>query len=540
MTVTAAPIRSTPGAYIEWLRPETPIAPLRTDIAGFVGIAERGPLHEAVVVDGWSGFRSVFGGHIPEGLLAPSVESFFANGGARAWVVRAADPASVACGSTGATLPGITVTALTPGSWSRRLTITLIRTGPGRATLTARLPDGAREVWPGLTKDAVGPESAINDPIRGSRLVTVDAGAGELAAMPLTRTRLVGGADGVTSLRPEHLVGGGRPESAYGLELLDQVREVSIVAIPDLVGPGPSPPLRRGAPAQPADCRTGVRCVPAIPAEQTDLPPALDPEALRDAQEALVAHCERHADRIALLDPRYGDTPGRALAWRRSFRSAYAAAYYPWIAVPDRSADADRDVRWVPPGGAMAGVYAAVSLSTGPHAPPANVALDDVEDLAADVDDDTHGMLNDAGLNVLRAIPGRDLRPMGARTTSADPAWRYVNVRRLMIAIREELRLLAQPLVFEATGRPLWRDVDRIARGVLDRLWERGGLAGATRDEAYTVRCDETTNPPESTDAGEVTCDIAVRPPWPAEIVSIRVAIRQGSPELIELGAGDG
>jgi uncharacterized protein len=432
------------------------------------------------------------------------------------------------------------VTARSPGSWSRQLTITLVRTGPERVTLTARLPDGAREVWPGLTQDALGPESPINDPARGSRLVAVTTGAGRLGTTPLARARLAGGADGVTTLQPEHLVGGARPERPFGLELLDPIREISIVAIPDLVGPGQALPLRRGTSSQPANCRAGLGCVPGEPAEEPNLPPPLDPGVLLEAQEILVAHGERHADRIVLLDPPFGQTAAQALSWRRPFRSAYAAAYYPWIAVPDRSAGANRLVRWVPPSGAIAGVYAAVSLSTGPQAPPANIALEDVEDLATLVDDDAHGQMNDAGLNVLRAIPGRGLRPLGARTTSGDPEWRYVNVRRLLIAIREEIRLLAQPIVFEAAGPPLWRDVDRIVRGVLDRMWERGGLAGATREDAYSVRCDDSTNPSDATDLGEVMCEISVRPPWPAEIVSIRVAIRQGSPELIELGAGDG
>jgi uncharacterized protein len=536
---TTAPLRSTPGAYIEWPRTAVPAAPLRTDIAGFVGIAERGPLHEAVAVEGWSGFRSVFGGHVRTGLLAPSVESFFANGGARAWVVRVADPSSVASGSTDV-LSGIVVSAGTPGSWSRQLTVTLIRTGPGRVTLTARLPDGTREVWSGLTKDALGPESTINDPVRGSRLVRVADAAGELGAAPRARAKLTGGADGVATLLPEHLVGGGRPDDPLGLELLDPVREVSIVAIPDLVGPGETPPLRAGTPAQGPDCAAGVPCRPGEPAEVSDLPPTLDNGALARAQGALIAHCERHADRIALLDPPFGRTAPQVLSWRHRFRSPYAAAYYPWIAVPDRRGVAGRRVRWVPPSGAIAGVYAAVSLAAGPQDPPANVALDDVEDLAALLDNDAHGELNDGGVNVLRAIPGRGLRPMGARTMSTDPQWRYVNVRRLLIAIREEIALLAQPLVFEAAGPALWRDLDRIARGILDRLWERGGLAGATREQAYSVRCDESTNPTELAELGEVRCEIAVRPPRPAEVVSIRVAIRQGSPELIELGAGDG
>ncbi len=536
---TVTQIRSTPGAYIEWPRPAAPPSPLRTDIAGFVGIAERGPLHQAVAVEGWSGFRSAFGGHVRTGLLAPSVESFFANGGARAWIVRVADPAMVGWGSTGSSLPGIEVRARTPGSWSWRLIITLIRTGPGRVTLTARVPDATPEVWPGITPDSLGPGSPINDPARGSQLVTVSPGPGVLGSTPLVRSSLTPGADGVTTLRPEHLVGAGLPDRPLGLELLDQVPETSIVAIPDLVGPGPAPPLRRGTPPRPVDCGAGLPCEPGEPAESPDLPPALEPETLREAQELLIAHCERHADRIALLDPPFGLAAAQALSWPRP-RSAYGAAYYPWVAVPDRTAGADRGVRWVPPSGAVAGVFAKVSLATGPQAPPANVPFDDVEDLATFVDDDTHGQLNDASVNVLRAIPGRGVRPMGARTTSDDEQWRYVNVRRLVIAIREEIRLLAQPLVFEPAGPPLWRDVDRIARGVLDRLWERGGLAGATREQAYSVSCDETTNPPETTEAGELVCEIAVRPPWPAEVVTIRVAIRQASPELIELGAGDG
>jgi uncharacterized protein len=106
-------------------------------------------------------------------------------------------------------------------------------------------------------------------------------------------------------------------------------------------------------------------------------------------------------------------------------------------------------------------------------------------------------------------------------------------------AVREAIALAAQPLAFEANGPGVWRDMERLARGVLDRLWERGALAGATRADAYTVVCDATVNPPERADAGEVVCEVGLRPPWPAELVTVRVAIRQGSPELIELSPGD-
>src|SRR5687767_13298766 len=86
----------TPGVHFEWLDVTTPrILPFRTDIAGFVGIAQRGPLHRPVRVESWTQFTSTFGRHIVQAYLAYAVQGFFANGGQTCWVVRVADPAWV-------------------------------------------------------------------------------------------------------------------------------------------------------------------------------------------------------------------------------------------------------------------------------------------------------------------------------------------------------------------------------------------------------------------------------------------------------------
>ena len=46
------PTYSTPGAYIEWQDASAPlIQPLRTDIAGFIGLADRGPVNTPVPVE---------------------------------------------------------------------------------------------------------------------------------------------------------------------------------------------------------------------------------------------------------------------------------------------------------------------------------------------------------------------------------------------------------------------------------------------------------------------------------------------------------
>ena len=65
----------TPGVHFEWLDRPRAIAELRTDVAGFVGIAARGPLHEPVRLESWNQFTSTFGAHIAGGYLAYAVEA---------------------------------------------------------------------------------------------------------------------------------------------------------------------------------------------------------------------------------------------------------------------------------------------------------------------------------------------------------------------------------------------------------------------------------------------------------------------------------
>ena len=84
-----------PGVYYQTVDAGSPpAAPLRTDIAAFVGIAERGPVDVPVPVESWQQFVSWFGGCIGTGYLAYAVRGFLENGGRRCWEVRvaSADP----------------------------------------------------------------------------------------------------------------------------------------------------------------------------------------------------------------------------------------------------------------------------------------------------------------------------------------------------------------------------------------------------------------------------------------------------------------
>src|SRR6185436_20254334 len=126
------------------------ITPLRTDIAGFVGIALSGPLDTPVKLESFTQFVSIFGGHTPQGYLTYAVEGFFANGGQTCWVVRVADRSRARAASfairddTGA--PALQVTAISrfttsdgtakksdsPGRHGENITLRVSPTAPER------------------------------------------------------------------------------------------------------------------------------------------------------------------------------------------------------------------------------------------------------------------------------------------------------------------------------------------------------------------------------------------------------------------------
>jgi uncharacterized protein len=539
--------RSTPGVYFEWHERRPPPARTRTDVAGFVGIAERGPLHTPVMVENWTDFRQRFGEHIPAGYLAYAVEGFFLNGGRRCYVVRVADPDAARHAVLDLVAPDGTVVRLTAsseGAWGKRLLATAMPLAPGRFNLTLRLDDQAPEIWRDLT---LGPNSDDNRDIvpmlNGEKQDQAPSAlaraamhrrepcekAPELETGVMGSANFDGGEDGLWTLRPVHLSGRGAPAGRiWGLGALTGVPEVAIVAMPDLMPPPDSVIIHHDVPrplCDYPDTLPGPHAQAALdrPRNAPEYAPSFDDAEVLELQRALVAHCHLAHDRVAVLDARRHDrTPQDVAAWRANFDSSYAALYFPWLRVPD-PLRVEGLLRTIPPSGYVAGVYARVEARSGAHQPPANERLENVRDLTVVLEDVLHGYLNDNRVNTIRVYPGRGLRVMGARTLSSEPQLRYVNVRRLLLALQRTLRINTQWLVFEPNNPQLQADVARVLRGLLDNLWLRGMLDGATPDEAYTVVCDETINMEHETEAGRLLALISIRAPYPAEFVVVRV-----------------
>ncbi len=250
---------------------------------------------------------------------------------------------------------------------------------------------------------------------------------------------------------------------------------------------------------------------------------ALDKDGVKAVQTTMIAHCERLGDRMAILDPLPGLSPQDVKKWRideTNYDSKFAALYYPWIKV----GGPDGKPLLIPPCGHIAGIYARNDTERGVHKAPANEVIRGALEASIAITKGEQDTLNPFGINCLRVFPGRGIRVWGARTLSSDPQWRYVNVRRLFNYVEKSIERGTQWVVFEPNDPDLWARVRRDVGAFLTGVWRSGALFGLTREEAFFVKCDAETNPPDVRDRGQLVIEIGLAPVKPAEFVIFRLS----------------
>jgi len=559
----------TPGVYFEFLDTAPVVRGLRTDIAGFVGLAERGPLNEPVRMESLRQFQGTFGNFIPNGYLAYAVKGFFENGGRTCFVVRIAGLTAARSSLRLKNQLGqevIQITAKNEGVWGDKMAVLLL-TQPSRGEFSLIVAHDARE-RESFSDLSVDPDSDRyfvrivrdgDDRVGASRWIDAAVLPGlppgvDLLPDPVASGLdngggfLTGGIDGIASLTVDDFIGDFSvlaPEKK-GLSAFDGVDEVAIIAVPDIqiqpvpltppVPPPPEPPQDPCLP-HPGLPPTAIPFTP-LPPEQ---PPLFSPADVYAVQTAMIEHCEHYYDRVAVLDaPTRGGGATFSLSEIQSWRSGlesqrgFGALYYPWVKVVDPIRVGGNPVRQVPPSGHIAGLYARGDLSIGVHKAPANEELYWAEDVTRVVNDEEQGVLNPEGINCIRPFPGRGIRVYGARTVSSDSDWRYVNVRRLMSMIEEAIDEATQWAVFEPHDYVIRQTLTISISGFLSTLWQQGALVGATPAEAYYVKCDDETNPPASVNEGKLITEIGVAPTHPAEFIVFRIGRTVEELEIVE------
>lgn len=260
----------------------------------------------------------------------------------------------------------------------------------------------------------------------------------------------------------------------------------------------------------------------------------------KEVYTAVRDHCDKMKDRVGILDgpEDMNDEAMKQLSgetvkkptWARPDASerGQLALYVPWIEVSNPSGGSlnneEPNTILVPPSGYIAGVWARSDATRGVHKAPANEIVRGVLGLAKQVTHEEQGLLNQTGVNVIRFFPNEGFLIWGARTLSNDPAFRYLNVRRLFNMIEESIAESTRWIVFEPNDRPLWQSIRRDVTGFLMGFWREGALMGRTPEEAFFVKCDEETNPIESIREGKVIIEIGLAPVRPAEFVIFRIS----------------
>lgn len=245
--------------------------------------------------------------------------------------------------------------------------------------------------------------------------------------------------------------------------------------------------------------------------------------------EILLAHCRAVVNRFLVIDAPRGLHDALLARWFETFRAsgdpdvrAFGAVYYPWLKRGDEV---------FPPSGAVMGMFARVEREHGPYGiawPPANTNLMGATHTEVELDWGEAGIVGDVGVNPLVVQPGRGVVVWGARTMSADQRWTWINSRRVVSMVSEQLRRDNEWAIFEVNDPSLWKVIERDVRVRLDQFHEAGMLAGARNGDQYSVDCNEATNPPALRQQGVLSVAVRLRPVGTTERILIDLRLGSG------------
>lgn len=548
-----------PGVYVEEYD-DSPrsIEGVGTSTAGFVGLAVKGPVMGAPSpVTSFADFTRQYGGYLSEfthgeyRYLAYSVEQFFVNGGTRCYVSRVIpSDARAAAAEKGI----LTMTAANEGKWGNRLMVTLgtiakkkmhLTAKEGEKVYTARNIDGFKEgdivifeeeynriqsvydntvtfekeftespvdnevvpkkflllvemdmliryneeseVYTGLNFNPLSPDYIVTR-LSGSQLIRVSVSETDEIGNPAEAILGPGITNGTVSFE------GGSDGT------MEKVNAETFIGVDK--GPG----MRTGLASFVENNVVSMMAVPGI--------------TIPEVVVALVAQCENLGNRFAVIDmPKELVNTKDLIEYRGMIDSTYAAMYHPWIQVFDRST---QKPGYIPPSGAILGIYSRTDIARGVHKAPANETVM-CTGLSTNYTKNEQDILNPEGINLIRLLPGQGIRVWGARTASSNSAFKYVNVRRLFIYVEESIKANTGWVVFEPNDSTLWTRVQITIASFLDSMWRSGMLAGGSPAEAFFVEIGAQTMTKDDIMSGRLICNVGIAPSRPAEFVIFRV-----------------
>lgn len=441
--------------------------------AFFVGLAQRGPADEAVLVTSLAEFEETFGTYVTYAYLHPTVQTFFEEGGTQCYIARVVGPDAETAsldlneGGVGGS-DCITLTANGPGDWAQNIDIVVTASS---ALRNIKIYYGNLSVpvyQTGNKSTTAALVNAINNSPIASKFVTATKLTDDLPEAILA-TALSGGDDDRTHASVDETF------TAYtdALELFL-----------DSYGTG------------------AVAC----------------PETAEIATD-LIAHANAY-NRVALLhlEEAATDVVNAAATLAAEEHSEHAALYYPWVYVPTEITGVNR---LIPPVGFVAGKRALAHNQTGPHQPYAGLVSSArfVNGVEVDVNRTLGDSLDEGYVNAIRLI-ANSIRVYGARSLSTDTEnFRFITIQDTVNSVVIEANASMEDLVFAVVdGRgSLFASIEGRLTAICERMKAIGALYeavdadGRLLDPGYSVKCDTSINTTAQLASGTIKAQLGVR-----------------------------
>jgi hypothetical protein len=236
----------------------------------------------------------------------------------------------------------------------------------------------------------------------------------------------------------------------------------------------------------------------------------------------LISTCEDRGDSIAVVDTKlYGANVNNAASSAAGQSSNYAATYWPWVSL--FSTGLGKAI-WAPASTVMGGVFAFNDQVGAEWFAPAGLNRGGVpsvlraERKLSQADRDT---LYAANVNPLATFPGEGVVVFGQKTLQRkQTALDRVNVRRLLITLKDYIGQVANNLVFEQNTNVTRNRFLSQVNPYLESVVQRQGLY------AYKVVMDDSNNTPDVIDRNQLVGQIYIQPTKTAEFIILNFNVQ--------------
>jgi hypothetical protein len=230
---------------------------------------------------------------------------------------------------------------------------------------------------------------------------------------------------------------------------------------------------------------------------------------------------ENRGDAIAIIDSGiYGTSIAQAVVNASSQQSSYAATYYPWVQL--YSQGLGKSVL-CPPSTVIGGVLSYNDTATAEWFAPAGLnrgGIPSVIKTERRVQQTDRDVLYNGRINPIATFPGVGVCVWGQKTLQKKPsALDRVNVRRLLISLKQFIGGVARTLVFEQNTTATRNRFVAQVNPYLSSVVQRQGLY------AYKVVMDATNNTADVVDRNQLVGQIYIQPTKTAEFVILNFNI---------------